>query len=112
MALREDYLLREDGDFPFDDNIVGGVILNTPYGYSDEQHKKDLIVYSIGSLKEFPTTGFGVMNYVNSEFNLSEVSKNLSATMASDKYSLNNGTLIPVQGSGFIINTTNITNNY
>lgn len=112
MALRQDFLLRDDLDFPLEDNIVGGVLLDTPYGYSDEQHKGDLIEYNLGSLKEFPTTGFGVNSYLNSEFNLHGTAQQLQITMNSDGYNVTSGTLSSVIGGGFTIATKYITNKY
>lgn len=111
--LREDFLLNPDGDFPLQDTIVAGVYKETPYGYSDNQHKADLIIYDAGSIKEYPTIGFGVRNYVSGEFSIFDVEKKLRQTMNSDGYDIRNGAISPEQGgSGFFIETGFITNNY
>lgn len=105
MPNRQDFLLDKDGDFPLEDYIVNGVVLDTPYGDSDDQHISDLIVYDIGSIKEYPTVGFGLLNYLNKEAGLFNVEKALKQTMREDGYVAQTGSVYP-EGKGFIINTT------
>lgn len=111
--LREDFLLNADGDFPLQDTIINGVYKDTPYGSSDNQHKADLVVYDKGSVKEHPTIGFGVNNYVSGEFSLFDVEKNLRLTMSADGYQVSNGAVEPSLGNnGFFIKTAFISNDY
>lgn len=99
---RTDFILNKDGDFPLQDNVVGGVYLPTPVGNSDQQHIADGIFYDLGDLKQFPTYGFGVFNYLNAEYDQSVESK-LKQMLAKDGYTVNPGAVIPVSGGGFII---------
>ena len=110
MNQRTDFLLDPDGDFPLEDVYVNGVIQNTNYGNSDNQHIFDDIVYSTGSLKEFPTFGFGVTNYENAEYNNS-IFNTLKQVLSQDGYTVTSGTIKSV-GNGFVINTSYINNSY
>lgn len=110
--LRQDFLLDSDGDFPLEDTIVNGVYLPTPYGNSDNQHKIDIIFFNTGSLKQYPTEGFGIFKYENSEYDADNVYSNLSQEVKDDGYKLMSGSIYPVSEGGFDINTDLITNNY
>lgn len=102
---RTDFILNEDGDFPLQDTVVGGVWLDTPFGLSDPQHMKDLLFYDLGHLTQSPVTGVGVSRYLNSEYKLQEVEDKVRSTFDKDDYNVYNGIVTPVPGGGFIINT-------
>lgn len=106
--IRKDFILDENGDFPLEDTVVGGVYLDTPYGNSDPQHILDLLQYGYGHLKKEPNVGFLMSNYLNSEFNLQSVYNSLEDTMKKDDYHIRVGVLNPVSGGGFIIDTSYI----
>ena len=107
MAIdRTDFLLNADGDFPLQDTVIDGVWLDTPYGKSDMQHIHDGIVYDLGDLKQFPTYGYGINNYLNSEYNQS-IEGNLRQSLLKDGYNVFPGCVSPVSGGGFIINGIN-----
>lgn len=100
---RTDFILNQDGDFPLQDTVIGGVWLATPFGKSDQQHIADGIVNDLGDLKQFPTYGFGLYNYLNSEYTQSIEGK-LKEVLKKDGYSVIPGCVSPVKGGGFIIN--------
>jgi tRNA G10 N-methylase Trm11 len=119
--LRQDFLLQPYiyagsdeivWDFPLDDFYVNGVLIDTPYGNSDNQHKIDICEYTQGALKQFPLIGFGVFQYQDSEYNLETVYNNLSSSMKMDKYNVTIGVIKPNGKNGFTINTDLITNSY
>jgi hypothetical protein len=102
---RQDFILDENGDFPLEDTIINDIYLPTPYGNSDNQHKTDCILYNKGALKQFPTSGFGVTIYLESEYDADNVYSNLSEQMKNDGYSLSNKAVYPVANGGFNIET-------
>lgn len=93
--IREDFILNKDGDFPLQDTVVSGVYMNTPYGDSDDQHKVDIVVYGKGWLKFSPTIGFLVKSYLNSEYKLYDVIKNLKENLEKDGYKTKTGLVLP-----------------
>lgn len=100
-------------DFPLEDTISpDGVYLPTPYGFSDDQHKIDIIFNNLGSLKRFPLLGFGVIQYQNAEYDQDSVFSSLYAQMKSDGYLVKSNAVIPNQNNGFTIDTDNISKNY
>jgi hypothetical protein len=103
--IRTDFLLDEDGDFPLEDNVVNGVYLDTPFGESDKQHIEDVIFFNIGHLKRRPIYDFGVIQYLNSEYNLEKIMKNLKGSLEKDDYEIKDGCVIPAIGGGFLIDT-------
>jgi hypothetical protein len=105
--VRTDILLDSDGDFPLEDTYINGVLQDTPYGLSDAQHVEDIIFYNKGSLKQYPTLGFGAKQYINSEFNLQSVYKSLNNEMDSDSYKVSTGVVFPLD-EGFDIDTSYI----
>lgn len=117
---RKDFLLQpyQDAngntyyDFPLEDTISpDGVYLPTPYGFSDDQHKLDIILCNLGSLKRFPLLGFGILQYEKAEYDQDSVNASLIAQMKSDGYRVNHGAVIP-NGNGFVIDTDYISKNY
>lgn len=109
---RQDFLLDEDGDFPLEDNVIGGVYLVTKYGKSDEQHKTDCILYGKGALKQFPTSGFGLINYQFAEYDADKTYRNLSEQMQDDGYFVSNKAVYPTPNGGFAIETEKIKSIY
>lgn len=101
---RTDFILNSNGDFPLEDNVVDGMYFDTPIGPSDTQHIKDIIFYGKGALKQFPTLGFNVRQYINSEYNLQNLMKNLKIEMDSDGYNVATGAISPANKKGFYIN--------
>ena len=100
-------------DFPLDDFFSNGVRLPTPYGDSDNQHKIDVIVNNLGSIKQFPLLGFGVFKWQNSEFKSDIIFNSLSDNMKKDLYKVQTGAVKPNQsGMGFTIDTELIIPNY
>lgn len=109
--VRTDILLDEDGDFPLEDLIINGILIDTPIGESDFQHIQDNIIYNKNSLKQYPLLGFGVKSYLNSEFKLQSTYKALSDAMNYDDYKISTGVLMPPPEGvkeGFIIRTAYI----
>ena len=104
--MREDFILKPVGDimeFPLADVYFNGVLQPTNYGPSDQQHQLDTIIYQKGWLKSNPTLGFGILGYINAEFNQG-IEKNLSIELAKDSYKTQNGVVYPVAGkNGFNI---------
>lgn len=90
-------------DFPLQDTVVNGVWLDTPFGSSDFQHVKDGIYYIKGWLKSTPTYGFGINQYLNSEYNQS-IYGGLKQELLKDGYITSPGFVKPVLGGGFIVN--------
>ncbi len=58
--MAQDFILNAAGDL----QISGGDFV---VGSSDTQHVLDIIQSSIGSWKQFPLVGVGVMNYLKSQ---------------------------------------------
>jgi hypothetical protein len=108
---RQDFLLDQNGDFPLEDTYVEDILLNTPYGDSDTQHIVDGIIYTIGSLKSVPTFGFGISSYQNSEYSNS-IYNSLNKTLMDDGYSASKESVKKVNGGGFTIDTSFISNIY
>lgn len=78
------------------------------YAESTEQHKRDLLITTQGAIKEFPTTGVGVVNYINDSepinllravrkelsrdgMKVYEVSMDNSELLIDAEYEINNG---------------------
>lgn len=108
--VREDFLLNSDGDFPLQDTVTAsGVYLDTPYGNSEQQHVKDIIVSELGWIKSSPTLGFGVNKYFFAEsVSYYSIEKKLRDNLEKDGYEALNGVLIPAKGSGFFIDSRKI----
>ena len=77
MAVK-DYLTDENGDLAFYQGDL-------KVGFSDEQHKDDIIVSEIGSWKEFPTLGVGISKYLNGP-NFQEAKKYIKLHLETDSY--------------------------
>jgi hypothetical protein len=106
---REDFLLDKTGDFPLEDTIVNGIYQETPYGSSDHQHVRDIIFDGQGATKSYPIIGFAIKRYLNSEYNLYTVEKELSYHLGLDGYGIKTGAVIPNAATkGFDINTAYI----
>lgn len=102
-----DILLNSNGDFPLEDTYINGVIQDTPVGFSDQQHIQDNIEYSEGSLVFDPLIGFGVKRFLNSEYRLNDVFKQLKEKLELDGYEVKSGCVYP-SGGGFNIDTSYI----
>lgn len=90
-------------DFPLDDFYINGQIQPTPYGDSDNQHKLDIIVNSIGSIKQFPLLGFGLFQWLNSESQSDIIFSALSKNMNTDLYKVLQGAITPSNDGKFTI---------
>lgn len=93
--MAQDFLLDKNGDFPISDSVQNGIYLDSPYGASDSQHVTDLIICEKGYLKQFPTDGFGVFKYLNSESSVQTMERNLRISLDSDGYKAENGAVYP-----------------
>ena len=111
-APRQDFLLNPDGDFPLQDTYINGVIQPTPYGDSDNQHKLDIILNNLGSLKAYPLLGFGAFQYQDAEVNLDAIYSSLEQQMKSDGYKTVSKAVISAHNGSFVIDTDYIYANY
>lgn len=118
---RKDFLLQpfKDAngntyyDFPLEDTVSpDGVYLPTPYGFSDDQHKIDIIFANKNAYKRFPLLGFGIIGYEKAEYDQDSINLSLIQEMKSDGYRVNNGAVIPNNNNGFTIDTDFISKNY
>ena|ERR1035437_227182 len=118
--MRQDFLLQPYKyagsdqvvwDFPLDDFYENGVLQTTPYGDSDEQHKIDIEVNSIGSIKQFPLLGFNLFTRLNSE-NTTNLYQDLTENMKMDGYKVGTGAIKFTGKNGFTIDNSKITPSY
>lgn len=105
QIVRQDFLLNSNGDFPLQDTVIGGVWQDTPYGDSDQQHIADITFYGIGWLKQFPTLGIFISQYLNAENAQQSLDKLSRIQFKSDGYTVQNGFIVPQTGGGFTVNT-------
>lgn len=74
IILYNDDLLFENGDFKIGD--------------SDQQHIQDIVFENIGSYKEFPLLGVGIINYLNSSGLQLVLKRVIKSQLESDGYSV------------------------
>ena len=57
-------------------------------GPSDAQHVQDLITFTVGSLKQFPLTGVGIIKYVKSKGQQQKLEGSIKLNLEGDGYSV------------------------
>lgn len=108
MKYREDFIMLSNGDFPLEDVYKNGILQPTNYGFSENQHLKDLLEYDKGDLISDPSAGFGINNRLNSEIDVYSLQKELTMELEKDKFTANTGVIVPVGKDGFIVDGTKI----
>jgi len=83
MTVRKDILLSDNGNFA----TANGDFTT---GLSDEQHVAAMLGMNKGELKEHPTLGVGLNNYINDDTSLMQLRFAIRENMKVDGYSLKN----------------------
>lgn len=77
----KDFLLNDNNDVDFGSNDL-------KIGVSDYQHQQHILIAQKGSLKEFPTRGVGIENYLN-DGEIDEMVREIRSEFEQDGMSVN-----------------------